>query len=152
MLFRLTAKKKGMLTIELGLEVGVQQKTAWLFRRKVQQMMKYGQQDKIGGNAEADEFLQGGYKIGKGGRSLENKEAVLIVREREKLGDGRTGKIALRHIDNFEAATLQCHLSEMTEPRYSCLPIAPSDGLPLMRGAHLQAILTGKCISVTKPI
>ncbi|MCH5720882.1 IS1595 family transposase [Niabella hibiscisoli] len=114
MLYRLTAKKKGMSTIELGYEVGVQQKTAWLFKRKVQQMMKEDQKDKIGGNAEADEFLQGGYKSGKGGRSLENKEAVLIVCE--KLGDDRTGKIGLRHIDNFEAATLQCHLLEMTKP------------------------------------
>ena len=114
MLYRLTAKKKGMSTIELGYEVGVQQKTAWLFKRKVQQMMKEDKEDKIGGNADADEFLQGGYKSGKGGRSLENKEAVLIVRE--KLGDDRTGKIALRHIDNFAASTLQCHLLEMTEP------------------------------------
>ncbi len=155
MLFRLTAKKKGMLTIELGLEVGVQQKTAWLFRRKVQQMMKYGQQDKIGGNAEADEFLQGGYKIGKGGRSLENKEAVLIVRE--KLGDGRTGEIALRHIDNFEAATLQCHLSEMTEPAVQlttdsfssyksiqkevCIELVKSEKGSAMKELHKQIML-----------
>ena len=31
MAFRITTKKKGMSTIELGTEVGVQQKTSWLF-------------------------------------------------------------------------------------------------------------------------
>src|SRR5215831_3594634 len=46
-LFRLTAKKKGMSTVELGHEVGVQQKTAWLFKRKIQQMMKADDDDKI---------------------------------------------------------------------------------------------------------
>ncbi len=59
-MFRLTAKKKGMSTVELGHEVGVQQKTAWLFKRKVQQMMKEDDDDEIGVNAE--EFLLGGYR------------------------------------------------------------------------------------------
>ena len=35
MVFRLTAKKKGISTIELEAEVGVQQKTAWLFNRRI---------------------------------------------------------------------------------------------------------------------
>ncbi len=39
MIFRLTAKKKGMSTTELGAEVGVQQKTALLFKREVQVVM-----------------------------------------------------------------------------------------------------------------
>jgi hypothetical protein len=36
MLFRIVTKKKGMSTVELAAEVGVQQKTAWLFKRKIQ--------------------------------------------------------------------------------------------------------------------
>ncbi len=32
----------------------------------------------------------------------------------EKPEDGQTGNIALSCTHNFEAATLQCHLSEMT--------------------------------------
>src|ERR1700759_5169321 len=34
LLFRIACKKKGMSTVELGSEVGVQQKTAWLFKSK----------------------------------------------------------------------------------------------------------------------
>lgn len=114
MLYRLTAKKKGMSSVELGNEVGVQQKTAWLFKRKVQQMMKQDDDDQIDGNADADEFLLGGYDKGKPGRDHSDKQAVLIVAE--QLPDGRTGKIGLKHIENFEAATLGCHLDEMTTP------------------------------------
>jgi hypothetical protein len=47
MAFRLTAKKKGMSTVELGPEVGVGQKTAWLFKRKMQSEMKEGGKDKL---------------------------------------------------------------------------------------------------------
>lgn len=111
MLFRITSKKKGMSTVELGNEVGVQQKTAWLFKRKVQQIMKDEDEDNIDGNAGADEFLLGGYSKAERGRSLKNKQAVLIVVE--QLADGRTGKIGLKHIDNFEAETLKYAIKEI---------------------------------------
>jgi len=39
MLFRIATKKKGMSTVELAGEVGVQQRTAWLFKRKMQAAM-----------------------------------------------------------------------------------------------------------------
>ena len=115
--FRLTAKKKGMSTVELGHEVGVEQKTAWLFKRKVQQMMKADKDDEIGGKAAADEFLLGGYSANEKGRSLETKQAVLIVSE--ELSDGRTGKIRLGHIENFEADTLKFCIKDMTEKNVS---------------------------------
>jgi transposase-like protein len=113
MLFRITAKKKGMSTVELGHEVGVEQKTAWLFKRKVQQMMKGDDDDKIGGNAGADEFLLGGHHANQPGRSLQSKQAVLIVSE--ELPDGRTGNIALKHIENFEADTLKYAIQAATK-------------------------------------
>ena len=59
MVFRLTAKKKGMSTVELGSEVGVQQKTAWLFKRKVQAVLKEGGKDKLTGKVDVDEMLVG---------------------------------------------------------------------------------------------
>ncbi len=53
-----------------------------------------------------------GYSEGKRSRNLDNKQAVLIVAE--QLEDGRTGKIGLKHIENFEADTLQCAIGQMT--------------------------------------
>lgn len=113
MVFRLSAKKKGMSTAELGGEVGVQQKTAWLFKRKVQLVMKQNNNDKLKGNVQADETLLGGYNEKHRGRSLQQKEAVLIAAE--QLDDGRTGNIRMQHIDNFEAVTLKYALKDMTE-------------------------------------
>lgn len=104
MVFRLTAKKKGMSTIELGSEVGVQQKTAWLFKRKVQAVMKKDKDDKLDGKVEVDETLIGGYSTAKG-RSTETKDALFVAVE--VLEDGRTGNLALQHIENFKAEELK---------------------------------------------
>ena len=45
-IFMLAAKKKGMSTTELGAEIGVQQKAVWLFKRKIQVVMKHNSYDK----------------------------------------------------------------------------------------------------------
>lgn len=75
MAFRLAAKKKGMSTVELGCEVGVQQKTAWLFKRKIQSVMKEGGKDKLKGNVDVDEMLIGGYsKATKAGAWKPNRQ------------------------------------------------------------------------------
>jgi len=60
-------------------EVGVQQKTAWLFL--------------------------GGYTKKHRGRSLEDNQEVLITAEWPE--DGRTGNIRMKHIKNFQADTLK---------------------------------------------
>jgi len=104
MVFRLTAKKKGMSTVELGAEVGVEQKTAWLFKRKVQAVMKKDNDDKLDGDVEVDETLVGGYSVAKG-RSLETKAALFVAVE--VLADGKTGNIALQPIETFKADELK---------------------------------------------
>ena len=104
MVFRLTAKKKGMSTVELGAEVGVQQKTAWLFKRKVQAVMKKDSNEKLNGNVEVDETLIGGYSTDKG-RSTKTKDALFVAVE--ILKDGRTGNIALQQIESFKADELK---------------------------------------------
>ena len=142
MMFRLTAKTKGMSTVELGHEVGVQQKTAWLFKRKVQQMMKEDDDDEIGGNADVDEFLVGGYSEGKRGRSLENKQAVLIVAE--QLDDGRTGKIGLKHIENFEADTLCCAIEQITNSQSKLRTDSYSSYKSLQPNMNLEMVKSEK--------
>lgn len=113
MVFRLSTKKKGMSTIELGTEVGVQQKTAWLFKRKIQVAMKQDKNDKLNGRVDVDETLVGGHTKKHRGRSLEDKELVLIATE--KLADGRTGNIRLQHIESFDSMTLKYAIKGMIE-------------------------------------
>lgn len=112
MIFRLTAKKKGMSTIELGAEVGVQQKTAWLFKRKIQVAMKQDNQDKLKGKVDVDETLLGGPTNRKqGGRNLEKRKALMIAAE--ILSDGRTGNLRMTGIENFKAVTLKYAIKDM---------------------------------------
>lgn len=82
MAFRIAAWKKGMSTVELGIEVSVQQKTAWFFKRKLQIVMKPGITDLLKKNVEMDETLVGGYSEGKPGRNHEDKEIVMVAVER----------------------------------------------------------------------
>jgi len=110
MMFRLMAKKKGMSTVELGAEVGVEQKTAWLFKRKVQAVMKKDKDDKLQGRVDVDETLVGGYSAAKG-RSTQTKSAVLVAAE--ILPDGRTGNIQLQPIESFKADELKCGIQDM---------------------------------------
>ena len=47
MAFRLTAKQKGILTVELGAEIGLQQNTAWLFKIKEQAVIREDKNEKL---------------------------------------------------------------------------------------------------------
>lgn len=115
MAFRIAARKKGMSTVELGIEVSVQQKTAWFFKRKLQIVMKPGSTDLLKKNVEMDETLVGGYSEGKPGRNHEDKEIVMVAVER--LDDGRTGNIGLRQIEDFGKDTFEQAVDEMIAKR-----------------------------------
>lgn len=118
MIFRLTAKKKGMSTTELGAEVGVEQKTAWLFKRKIQVAMKQDNNDKLNGKVDIDETLLGFHTGRKdGGRSLEKRKALMVAVE--ILSDGRTGNIRMQDIENFQADTLKYAIKDMVLPTAS---------------------------------
>ena len=61
MMFRVVTKKKGISTVELGSEVGVQQKTAWFFKRKIQLAMHPNKSKKLENKVEMDETIVGVY-------------------------------------------------------------------------------------------
>lgn len=113
LIFRIGSKKKGMSTVELGNEVGVQQKTAWLFKRKIQEILE--DKAKLKGNVHADEMIVGGHSEGAEhrGRSLKEKSAVVIAAE--ILNDGRIGNINFETIENFEVDTLKYALKDMVD-------------------------------------
>lgn len=104
MVFRIGAKKKGMSSVELAKEVGVQQKTAWLFKRKMQAVMQMYDNEKLKGEVVSDETLMGGGRKNSYGRKHEDKDIVFVAIE--KLDDGRTGNISLQPIDNFKLAAI----------------------------------------------
>ncbi len=115
MTFRIAGKKKGMSTVELGAEVGVQQKTAWFFKKKLQIAMQPESKDVLKKQVEVDETLVGGYLEGQPGRSLEGKEAVMIGIE--KIAEDQVGNIRLTQIENFQAATLKTVIEKTIDPK-----------------------------------
>lgn len=140
MIFRLSAKIKGMSTIELGNEVGVQQKTAWLFKRKVQAAMKQNNAFKLKGNVDADETLVGGYTNKHRGRSLESKNALMLAIE--KLPDGRTGNIRMQPIENFKAITMKYALKDMVNENASITTDHHKSYQNLQKEMNIQTVLS----------
>lgn len=112
--FRVSARKKGMSTVELAAEVGVQQKTAWLFKRKLQFAMN--DDTKLAGNTQADETFIGGYAEGEEnkGRTLRKKAAVYVAIE--QLGGDTVGNINFEVLKDFKAATMEAALNKMIAP------------------------------------
>jgi hypothetical protein len=100
--FRVCVRKKGMSTVELSKELMLQQKTCWLFKRKIQEAMKSSEQQPYTGKAEVDEFVIGQAEEGKPGRSDGDKSKVVIAIERVKSGIGRA---YAKVIPDFSAAS-----------------------------------------------
>ena len=73
MVFQLTAKKKDDVNNRIWRRSSVQQKTAWLFKRKAQVVINQDNNDKPNGNVDADETLLRGYTKEHRGRSLEKR-------------------------------------------------------------------------------
>lgn len=104
--FRISTKKKGMSTVELSNEFELQQRTCWLFKRKVQQAMESSEQYPLTGKVEVDEFLVGGYEQGKTGRSHGKKKLVIVGIE--KVGKDKIGRAY--------AKVIECSSSEEFKP------------------------------------
>jgi len=80
-LFRLSVSKKGLSTIGLAREYGLQQKTCWLFKRKAQEAMKSSGKNLLEGIIQVDEFIIGGPEKKKQGRSDGKKRKVILAVE-----------------------------------------------------------------------
>lgn len=75
LLFRIATKKKGLSTVELAGEVGVQQTTAWLFKRKIQVAMQAIDMKKL----SLDEFIIGPNTSSSASTSTPNTPALKNV-------------------------------------------------------------------------
>jgi hypothetical protein len=97
-------KKKGMSSYELSKEIGVTQKTAWLFHCKLQQAMVSSGKHPLTGEVHADEFVTGGPEPDKPGRSKGNKKKTLIMVEQR--ADNKPGRVYMKKIANYKKQTL----------------------------------------------
>lgn len=79
MAFRICVSKKGISSIGLCREYGVNLKTAYNFRRKIQASMKSSEAHPLKGLVHVDEFVYGGVDVGCQGRSSESDKLKICI-------------------------------------------------------------------------
>ena len=107
-LFRLSISKKGMSSVQIGKEFGIQQKTAYLFKRKVHIAMRSTGETLLTGKVNVDEFTVGGQEKGMQGRSNSSKNKVIIAIELR--GRKKKRKIGLAYaqcIDDYSTSSFR---------------------------------------------
>ncbi len=118
MVFRIVVKKKGLSSCELAREFGCQQKSAWLFKAKVQEAMKSSGRHPLESQMEVDEFVIAGPEQDEPGRSLGKKKLVVLGIEwvTNKKGKETIGRAYAQTIDASSAPELadffHAHLDE----------------------------------------
>jgi len=115
LLFRLSTKKKGMSSVELASETNVQQRTAWLFKSKIQLAMKKAHKRKLTREVVIDETLIGGSVQGSYGRKHDHKQIAVVAIE--QLADGRTGNIEMRHVSDFTYKCIAPAIEDMVDKK-----------------------------------
>lgn len=105
MLYEICTSKKGANSIWLAERYGVQQKTAWLFRQKVQVAMESSKQFPLEQDVHVDEFEIGTPKEGEQGRSKSaTKMRVVIALEYRS---GKCGRGYAQIIDDYSSKSLR---------------------------------------------
>lgn len=101
MLYEIVTSKKGANSIWLAERFGVQQKTSWLFRQKVQIAMKSSEQYPLENNVHVDEFEIGTPQEGEQGRSKSKKKDYPNL-EQTLSDSGKNFKMLHIQIRNFK--------------------------------------------------
>jgi len=103
--FEMATSTKSLSASQMGVRVGITEKTARLFMHKVREAMKSSEQNPIDGNVDIDEFVLGGKEKGKVGRSYDSKKkkTVCAVQLTEL---GKVKRMYAMLIDDFSAKSL----------------------------------------------
>lgn len=91
MIYWLTQSKKGMSTVELASHFGINQKSAWKFKKKIQLAMSDKVSPQLQGLVEVDEFVVGGKEKKAQGRSHGKKAIGLLGIETMLTSKGKKG-------------------------------------------------------------
>jgi len=119
MVYWVSSLKKGMSSCEITRQLGVAQKTAWFWKRKIQESMKSTGTHLLDGPVQVDETFVGGPEKGKQGRAHGKKKIIAIAVE---IGISRKGNRCLKRayagvIENSSSAKLKEFLVKTVSPK-----------------------------------
>jgi hypothetical protein len=104
MLYEIVTSKKGANSIWLAERFGVNQKIAWLFRKKARAVMESSERYPLEDEFHEDEFEIGTPQKGEqgGSKSIKKVRIVLAVEQR----DGKTGRFYAKIIEDYSSKSL----------------------------------------------
>ena len=105
MLYEITTRKKGADSIWLAERFGLNQKTTWLFRQKVQLAMESSGQHPLEGEVHVDEFEMGAPQPGEPGRSKSEKKVRVVIAFEHR--DGKSGRGYAKVIEDYSCESLK---------------------------------------------
>lgn len=105
MLYEIATSKKGANSIWLAERFGVNQKTAWLFRHKVQVAMESSEQFPLEDDVHVDEFEIGTPEPGRPGRSKSEEKVRIVIAFEHR--DGRSGRGYAKVIQDYSTESLR---------------------------------------------
>ena len=105
MMYEIVTSKKGANSIWLAEHFGVNQKTAWLFRQKVQIAMKSSEQFPLEGEVHVDEFEIGTPQKGEQGRSKSDKKVRVVIAFENR--NGKSGRGYAKVIQDYSTKSLK---------------------------------------------
>ncbi len=105
MLYEITTSKKGANSIWLAEHFGVNQKTSWLFRQKVQLAMKSSEQYPLEDEVHVDEFEIGTPQAGEQGRSKSDKKVRIVIAFEHR--GGKSGRGSAKISEDYSARSLK---------------------------------------------
>jgi len=105
MLYEIVTSKKGANSIWLAEHFSVNQKTAWLFRQKVQIAMKSSEQYPLENEVHVDEFEIGTPQKGEQGRSKSDKKVRVVIAFEYR--NGKSGRGYAKVIKDYSSASLK---------------------------------------------
>lgn len=116
-IYWLSQSKKGMSSVELSRHFGLEQKTCWRFKRKIQLAMVEKSSALLTGLVEVDEFVVGGLEKQAQGRSLGKKKIAVVGIETMTTAKGKKGikRAYAQMIKGYRAEDLKPFLEERVD-------------------------------------
>lgn len=114
--FEMSTSTKSLSARQMGVRLGVTEKTARLFMHKIRESMKSSENHPIEGKVDVDEFVLGGKEKGKVGRSYDSKKKKTVCAV-QLTNSGKVKRMYAMKIEDFSAKSLVKMFDKHIDPK-----------------------------------